>query len=117
VTHPDPGIPTALVSDPATLEPALAELLASAVTSTRDVVAGCGQMFDAAADDQLRHMGQAPLTDAIAGASKRDVSGGGWAWSRKNSSVDITPLVAATNALWGAGTAQPIDYDVMQSVY
>jgi len=72
---------------------------------TRDVVAGCGQMFDAAADDQLRHMGQAPLTDAIAGASKRDVSGGGWAWSRKNSSVDITPLVAATNALWGAGTS------------
>jgi len=39
VTHPDPGIPTALVSDPAALEPALAELLASAVTSTRDVVA------------------------------------------------------------------------------
>ena len=39
MTHPDPGIPTALVGDPSALEPALAELLASAVTSTRDVVA------------------------------------------------------------------------------
>jgi len=27
---------------------------------------------------------------------------GAWAWSRKNSMADISPLVAATLALWAA---------------
>jgi hypothetical protein len=31
-------------------------------------------------------------------------SGDAWAWSRKNSSIDISPLVAVTLALWGVET-------------
>ena len=38
------------------------------------------------------------------GATKRPL-GDAWAWSRKNSTVDISPLVAATLALWGYSNA------------
>jgi hypothetical protein len=48
----------------------------------------------------LRHLGQAELSAAVAGAVKRSL-GDGSAWDRKNAAVDITPLVAVTNANWG----------------
>jgi phage terminase large subunit-like protein len=48
----------------------------------------------------LVHHGQPMLNTAVAGAVKRDLSDL-WAWDRKNTAVDITPLVAATNAAWG----------------
>lgn len=48
----------------------------------------------------LRHIGQAELDSAVAGAVKRSL-GDGSAWDRKNATVDITPLVAVTNANWG----------------
>ena len=74
---------------------------------TRDVVAGCGQFYDGSMNDAIRHLGQQSLNDALSGARKRELNGGGWAWSRTSVEVDITPLVAATNALWGAGTTEP----------
>jgi hypothetical protein len=48
----------------------------------------------------LRHLGQGELSAAVAGAVKRSL-GDGSAWDRKNAAVDITPLVAVTNANWG----------------
>jgi hypothetical protein len=48
----------------------------------------------------LRHIGQPELTAAVAGAKRRPL-GEGFAWDRKSPTVDITTLVAATNALWG----------------
>lgn len=48
----------------------------------------------------LAHIGQTPLYYAVAGAAKRDLADS-WAWSRANSAVDISPLVAATLAMWG----------------
>lgn len=48
----------------------------------------------------LRHLGQDELGAAVAGAVKRSL-GDGSAWDRKNAAVDITPLVAVTNANWG----------------
>jgi hypothetical protein len=42
---------------------------------------------------------QPELSAALAGATKRSL-GDAWAWSRRNSAVDISPLVAATLALW-----------------
>jgi hypothetical protein len=73
---------------------------------TRDVVQAFGMFVDACANDGLRHLGQPSLTSALAGAKKRDLTGGGSAWARQSVAVDITPLVAATNALWGVGTAE-----------
>jgi hypothetical protein len=60
-------------------------------------------LYDAVAQRTLRHLGQPELSDAIAGGVKRPL-GDLWAWSRKSSAVDISPLVAATLALWGAST-------------
>jgi hypothetical protein len=38
----------------------------------------------------------------VRGARTRPLGDAGWAWSRKGSPVDITPLVAATLALSAA---------------
>lgn len=46
------------------------------------------------------HTGQKPLDNAVAGADRRDLADK-WAWDKKNSASDISPLVAATLALWG----------------
>jgi hypothetical protein len=40
------------------------------------------------------------LDSAIKGAAKRTL-GEAWAWSRKSSDVDISPLVSVTLAFWG----------------
>jgi phage terminase large subunit-like protein len=72
-------------------------------TSSRDMAQACGRLFDAVLNDKVRHRGQAPLDAAVAGAAKRKL-GDAWAWSRTSSAVDISPLVAATLALWGATT-------------
>lgn len=73
---------------------------------SRDVFQACGQLFDACANDRLRHLAQPSLTDALMGAKRRDVASGGWAWARLDSSIDISPLVAVTNAVWGAATTE-----------
>jgi hypothetical protein len=52
-------------------------------------------------DKTFRHRGEHEFTTAVAGAQRREV-GDGHKWSRKDSSVDITPLVAATVAMWVA---------------
>jgi phage terminase large subunit-like protein len=66
----------------------------------------CGSFFDAVEQRALRHLHTAELADAVKGAVKRPL-GDAWAWSRKNSGVDISPLVAVTLALWGVHAHQP----------
>ena len=48
----------------------------------------------------ITHTGQKPLTKAVSGADKRLLADM-WAWSKSLSSSDISPLVAATLAVWG----------------
>ncbi len=61
----------------------------------------CGVIFDAVDHATVRHRGPHDVTDALKGAGKRPL-GEAWGWSRKASSVDISPLVAVTLALWGS---------------
>jgi len=73
--------------------------------SARDASAACGQLYDSVEGDDgggldVVHLGQVELTAALAGAQKRPL-GDAWAWARVSDSIDISPLVAATNALWG----------------
>ena len=68
-------------------------------TTTADMVAACGNIYDRVVERRLAHMGQAALTAAVEGARQRDL-GDGWAWHRRLSGADITPLVAATLAAW-----------------
>jgi hypothetical protein len=46
----------------------------------------------------LWHLGQPELADALEGAVTRDTGDGGKLWARKDTTVDICPLVAATLA-------------------
>jgi hypothetical protein len=68
------------------------------VFSASEYAQACGVFYDGVTEDRLRHIGQAPLTTAVEGAKKRPLSDA-FAWSRKESSVDITPLVSSTLAL------------------
>lgn len=66
----------------------------------RELTQACGQFYDRVEDGTLRHLGQAPLTAALAGARKREL-GDAWAWTRKSDGVDVSPLVSGTYAVWG----------------
>jgi hypothetical protein len=66
-------------------------------------------------DGVLRHLGQPELTAALKGATFRDTGDGGKLWARRDTSTDISPLVAVTLAQWALrkhGRA----YDVLKSV-
>ncbi|MFD9192984.1 terminase [Streptomyces phaeochromogenes] len=80
----------------------LAERLGVEIVSpkSREVAAACGQFYDAAAEQALSHLDQAPLASALAGAQKRPL-GDAWAWARRLASTDICPLMAVTLAKWG----------------
>lgn len=112
--------PCAVVIDtfgpPSSLIPAVRKALAAKLEETRnpyyedllieakarDVANAYGQVIDLIENQQVVHLGQAqaPLTTALAGADTRPV-GEGKTWARRTSSVDISPLVAATNAAYG----------------
>jgi hypothetical protein len=77
----------------------------TAVTADEHTQA-CGMLFDLVDQKGLRHLGQDELASALKGAKKRTL-GDRWAWSRKNSSIDITPLVSFTLAVFGARTIEP----------
>jgi hypothetical protein len=65
--------------------------------------------FDAVDQRTLRHLGTLEMTTALRGAVKRPL-GDAWAWSRKSSSVDICPLVAATLAVGQLGSTVVGDF-------
>ena len=81
----------------------------------KDAVRATGAVLKAIDDRLFRHRGEAEFDAAVIGARLRDV-GDGQKWSRKDSTVDITPLVALTVALWQAGLLDlDEDYDLMDS--
>lgn len=67
--------------------------------STREATQACGAFLTAVTDRRLRHLAQPELDRAVANADRREVGDGGWLWSRLRSTVDISPLVAATLAV------------------
>jgi hypothetical protein len=72
-----------------------------------DMAKACGEFFDSVQERDVRHLGQSEMTAALKGAVQRPL-GDAWAWSRKNSSVDISPLVACTLAVWGVRKDQVV---------
>lgn len=59
----------------------------------------CGVFFDAVVQRRVRHRGTSDLVSAIKGAAQRPL-GDRWAWSRRNSSADIAPLIGITIGVW-----------------
>jgi hypothetical protein len=81
-----------------------------------------GQFFTLCADRKLAHgppdgpAGQPDMRAAVAGAQRREIGDGQYAWARKATPVDISPLCAATLAAWAAHKFGR-GYDVLKSVW
>lgn len=67
----------------------------------RESVQACEAFLSSVLDGTLTHRDEIALNAAVEGAGRREV-GDSWKWSRKDSTVDICPLIAATIAryLW-----------------
>ena len=73
--------------------------------STRDTIHACAEFYSLVSDRRIRvrpngceHCGKVPITEAVKGALQQPV-GDGWKWSRKSSTVDISPLMALSLAV------------------
>jgi phage terminase large subunit-like protein len=77
----------------------------------------CAALEEKARKGTIRHLGQRPLDDAVAGAAVRIV-GDTWRWSRTSSKVDVSPLVAVTEALAVASepSTGPAEYITLADV-
>jgi hypothetical protein len=87
------------------------------LTSTRDVAQAFGLFLEWVVQGKLVHLGHQneDLRRAVAGAARREIGDGQFAWSRKSTTVDISPLCAATLAAWAAHKFGR-GYDVLKSV-
>lgn len=83
--------------------------------SAKEYAHACGGFYDDVDDGSLRYLEASELTAAVKGAAKRPL-GDAWAWSRKSSSVDISPLVACTLARW-ASLTQTADPEPFMEVF
>lgn len=77
------------------------------VLTTPQVGEACGMLYDATMQERVRHLGAPDLVNAIKGAQQRTL-GDRWAWSRRNSTSDISPLVAVTLGVWLVVTTEQI---------
>lgn len=79
------------------------------VVTAKEHAQACGLIYDAVQGRTVRHLAQAELNAAVRVATRRTL-GDAWAWARRGSTVDISPLVACTLAFWGSvtlGVAEP----------
>lgn len=115
--------PCAVVIDPSGHAGALIDDAAKAGVeaekfTARDAAQAFGLFRDLADAGRLAHLGQADLDAAVAGAITRPL-GDALAWDRRSPAVDISPLVAVTEAAWGLskfGRNKIAPYDILGSV-
>lgn len=74
--------------------------------SAGDHARATGAFVDRATKGTLRHLGQPEMTVALQGARKRPM-GEAFAWTRRDTSADVCPLISCTLALWGLLSAPP----------
>lgn len=70
-------------------------------TTAGDMATACARFYDGAMEQSFRHTDQPQVNVSLSTASKRPI-GDAWGWNRKGEASDITPIVSATLALWGA---------------
>ncbi|MFJ1653509.1 terminase [Streptomyces sp. NPDC088337] len=81
------------------------------LVGSREYAQACGAFTDDVTNGRFRHPDQGPLNKAVEGAATRPLAEA-WAWSRRNSQDDISPLVAVTLARHGHaafGVAEPVE--------
>jgi hypothetical protein len=89
-----------------------------ALPGPADVAAAFGLVVDMCRREELRHLDEQPLNVAVEGAGTRPLAGG-LAWDHK-SSVEVSPLVAATLALWAYETRAHLvvgEYDPLNNIF
>jgi hypothetical protein len=74
-----------------------------ALVGAREYAQACGALADDVRNGRWRHLGQAPLDQAVEGARTRPLADA-WAWSWKSSAADLSPLEALTLARHGHAT-------------
>src|SRR5204862_900825 len=103
--HPREAVIVDPVGPAASLLPKLARAGVKVTAVNGNQVAQATAMFyDAVEHHTMRYRRNEALDRAIENATQRPIGDGGWAWSRKTSKLDITPLVSASLALWGSET-------------
>lgn len=85
------------------------------VTTARQMASAFGGFYDAVMDGGVRHLDQPLLNVALSVARKRRIGDSGFGWSRKDSESDITPVTAATLALWGLTSSEVEDKPKVRS--
>lgn len=68
--------------------------------TTSDCGAACAGLQSRVKNRGLVHLPDPVLEATVAGAQRRDIGDGLWAWAPKRSEVDVVSLVAITNAVW-----------------
>ena len=79
--------------------------------SNMDVVAACANWYDAIADGTVTVRQHDAFDAATAGLAKRPV-GDRWVWARSTSATDITPIMAASLALYVSADIAPAPFAV-----
>jgi hypothetical protein len=98
--------PAGVLVDSASPAASLADGLRAELVNSTEHARSCGLLFDLVADTKLRHLGSLEVRAAVRGARRRPL-GDAWAWSRRSSALDISPLVAVTLAVGRACQVQP----------
>ena len=86
------------------------------VLTAGDVPVACGVFRDLAVNGRLSH-GAHPGLDLALPAARRRAVADQWVWVRKDARSDISPLYAATLAVWAAMTLPAPVVDVSMSVW
>lgn len=80
------------------------------VLDTAEVLDACAGLWKRVQDRLVAHQGYPELDAAVSAAVKRQV-GDRWAWGRKKSDGDISPLESVTFAAWAAQTPLKSAYE------
>lgn len=88
------------------IAPLLERKVAVVEVSSSEAAQATGQFIDAANGDQLKHLDQMSLNVALRGAALRESTDGAVIWSQRNSSVEISSLMAVTVAAGGVPSVQ-----------
>lgn len=81
-------------------------------TNTKEVSSASAAFLDRVLNGTVSHRGDVALDAAAAGAASRAV-GDAWCWGRRTSGTDVSPLVAASLAVWGYTSRRPVSVPIV----
>jgi hypothetical protein len=81
-------------------------------TDAVEVATAAGQFLEDVLEQKFFHRADPRLTAAVEGARQRPI-GERWGWDRKAPTVDVSPLVAGSLALWGLRVFKPASVYVL----